>query len=831
MLQDIRFALRALTRSPAFSGVAVLTLSLGIAAAAAIFSLFYQVLLRSLPVPQPDRLVVLHASGPTLPGGHSEGTPGYIFSYPMYRRLRDGAGLFQGLAARSESTVQALLSGGAERVEAELVTGTYFSVLGLKPALGRMIAPDDDQTGHANPVAVLAFRYWVKNYGAGPDVLNRKILLNGNPFLVVGVAPEGYDGFVPGRPFDLFLPLSIGPLLSPGWEDFENPGTQWLNVIGRLKLGASREQAEASLRPAWSAALRDHIKQVGVGGDKIERQTLLSKNLTLLSAAGGIRNLEVRWRKPLTALLVMVGLLLLIACANVANLLTARGLARGREIAIRVALGAARWELVRQTLVESLLIALAGGLLGTALSFALLRGLIAFLPQGGTRQFLTARPDLTVLGFSLLMVLSTALLFGILPALQSSRVDPMHALKEQISSGSGSQSRWRQALVAAQLALSLALLGGAGFFAETLIKLLHHDSGLRPDHLVMFTVDPRLSGYSVDRGQNFYRDLRHRLEQLPQVHSVSLAEVSPLTRSEWSSNVTVEGFHARTMQDAISDANAVGPGFFRTVGTPLLRGREFDERDREGAAKVAIVNQTFAKLFLHGRDPLEKRMTIGSGHPLDMVIVGEVKDSQNLDLRDAPKATFYQPFEQAYHGDKELPAHFFVRSAGDPQTLEGGIRRIVRQLDPNVPAYIKTMNEVVNSSVFTDRLSALLALVFGVLAILLAAIGLYGVIAYSVTRRTMEIGIRLALGAVPRQVLVLVMREVMTVAAWGVLAGVPLAYAFVRLMSSQLYGMKAYDPAMYCGAVAVIACAAVAAGLLPAWRAAAVDPKNALRYE
>lgn len=502
MLQDVRYSLRTIRRSPAFAATAILTLSLGIAATVAIFSLFYQVLLRSLAVPHPEGLVVLHATGPDLPGSSSRGNHEAVFSFPMYQRLASHAPLFDGIAARAGTTVEVTRREGAEQDEVELVTGTYFGVLGLRPTLGRLISPIDDKIGQPNPVVVLAYRYWIKTYGANPNVLNSKILLNGNPFIIVGIAPEGYDGFVAGEMRAFFLPISAKPLSDAGWQGFNDPGTQWLNLIGRLKPGVSREQATTSLRPVWAAALRDHVQQlkVGSGGD---RKVMLAKTLELIPASGGISNLEAQWRKPLTALLTMVLLLLLITCANVANLLTARGLARAREMAIRVAVGAARGRLITQTLIESLLIALAAGIVGTALSFALLRGFLALLHEGGTRSFLTATPDLNVLSFSLLTVLATALLFGTLPALQTSAVDPIQALKEQVASGSGTHSRWRQVLVAGQLALSLTLLTGAAFFADTLVNLLHHDSGLRPDHLIVFTLNPGLSGYSIDRGGNF----------------------------------------------------------------------------------------------------------------------------------------------------------------------------------------------------------------------------------------------------------------------------------------------------------------------------------------
>jgi predicted permease len=833
MLQDIRSALRTFRHSPAFAVTAVLTLSLGIAATVAIFSLFYQVLLRSLAVPHPESLVVFHATGPFLPGGSSSGNHESTFSYPMYQRLASHSPLLEGVAARAGTSVQATRSEGPEREDAELVTGNYFGVLGLRPVLGRLISPVDDQIGRPNQVVVLAYRYWITAYAASPNVLNSKILLNGNPFTVIGVAPEGYDGFVAGEMRAFFLPLSAKPLSDPGWlaRAFNEPGTQWLNIIARLKPGVSREQTTVSLLPVWSATLRDHVRQVKAP-EGADRKILLAKTLQLLPASGGISDLEARWRKPLTALLAMVLLLLLITCANVANLLIARGVARAREVAIRVAIGAERGQLIRQSLIESLLLACPAGILGTALSFGLLRTLIAVLPGASTRTFLAATPDVNVLSFSLLLVLATVLLFGTFPALQTSSVDPIQCLREQVASGNSAHARWRQALVAGQLALSLMLLVGAAFFADTLVNLLHHDSGLRPDHLIVITLNPDLSGYSIDRGRSFYHELNSRLEQLPGVRSVAMAEYSPLTGSEWSSNVTVEGYAARSMQDAMSDKNAVSPGFFRTLGTAIVRGREFDQHDIGSKRTVAIINEAFAKRFVGTGDPVGKRMTIGAGHPPDMTIIGEVKNSQNLDLREVPKPTFYFPYEQNYGDSKALPqAQFFVRSNRNPKPLEAAIRQTVRSIDPKLPMTIKTMNDLFSAVTYTDRLSAILAGAFGMLATILAAIGLYGVIAYAVTRRMIEMGIRMALGAMPSQVLALVMREVALVTVCGLLIGIPASYALATVMSSQLYGVNERNLPVYGGALVVLVLASCAAGLVPALRAARVDPKTALRYE
>jgi predicted permease len=835
MWNDLRLAVRALSKSPVFSAAAIGTLSLGIAASTAIFSLYYQVLLRSLPVRAPEELALLHSPDPGLPGWRSTDNGETVFSDPMYRRLREGAGGAIALAARSSATVEISRPNGSDRVQAEVVSGNFFSVLGVSAGLGRLFSPEEDRVPSRDAVAVLSFPYWREHFAGNADAINRKISINGHPFVIIGVAPRSFNGLLTGANAAIYLPIAMEREISPGWDGFGQASVHWLNIFGRLQNGVSAEHGLASLRPVWTATLRQHIAQIGVKNARA-RERLLAKPLAFHRASKGINTMESDWGKPLTVLLAMVALLLLIACANVANLLVGRALLRSRELAIRVAIGASRWQVVRQNLAESLVLACAGGVIGTAFSFAMVRGLIAVLPEDVAGHWLAVRPDGTVLGFSLLLVAITTLLFGVLPSLHAARLDPMAALKDQsaTTSASGSQSRWRQALVAAQLAVSLALLIGAGLFAKTLVNLLAHDPGFRPERLLTFSLDPKLSGYSLERGRALYRDVERQLAGMPGVESAAMGQFSPLSHSEAATNVTVEGFSPREEQDSDSDTNAIGPGFFQTVGTPLLAGREFTAADREGAAKVVIVNQTFAKHFLRSRSAVGKRMKVGGGSdPLDLEIIGVVKDANNLNLRETVKPMYYLPLEQTYGKSKEIhSAHFFLRGQVDLPTLERGLRKAVRELDSNLPVFdVRSMVERINESVYTDRLSAILATAFGALAMLLAAVGLYGVVAYSVARRTVEIGIRLALGALPGQVLGLVMKEVMLLVGVGVLIGLPVAYALTRLMNSQLYGVVAGSAGIFGASVAIIAVLAALAGLIPAARASTIDPKRALRYE
>lgn len=834
MWNDVRFALRCLKRAPVFTSIAILTLALGISANTAIFSLFYQVLLRALPVSHPEDLFVLHQDGMGIPGSSSSDNSETVFSYPMYERLRSGAKGFDGLASRSGAEVDLTVRNGASRAQAEVVSGNFFEVLGLKPRLGRLLAPNDDQVKDGNPVAVLSYSYWMSHYGGNASALNQKLLVNGYPFTIVGVVQDRFHGFLTGDPAALFIPISMKGEVTPGWTGSDDPTMRWINLVGRVHAGTTREAALAALQPVWTAAVADELPALKVHSADAQKR-LLATRLALHPASSGINDLEGRWRKPLTALLAMVGLLLIIACANLANLLIARAMGRRREIAVRLAVGAGKWRVIRQMLAESMVLAAIGGACGIGLSFAMVRGLIAALPRSYGESVLTTSPNVAVLAFSVGLVGVTTFLFGLLPALQGGRVDVMPALKEQgpASSGSGVHTKWRQTLVAGQLALSVALLIGAALFAKTLIGLLTHDPGFRPDRLLVFSIDPRLSGYKTDRGLALYRGILDRLRQLPGVTLVSMAASGPLAGDERSTNVTVEGYHERSNENMDSDEDAVGAGYFRTLGTPLIRGREIEQRDQTSAARVAVINEAFARRYLPGKDPIGKRMETGSGGKLDTEIVGEVKDAVNLDLREVPKPTYSVPIEQTYAHAAAIPsATFFLRTAGDTAALETSIRALVRAFDQNLPVYnVSTMNELVNQSVYTDRMTAILASAFGALALLLAAVGLYGVVAYSVARRTTEIGIRLALGAQPGQVLRMVMREVVLLTCAGLAVGIPGAYWLARMAASELYGVRPDDRTVFLLASLAMASVAMVAGLIPALRAARVDPKTALRYE
>lgn len=826
LLRDARYALRGLRRNPGFALIVILTLGLGIGANTSIFSLLDQVLLRRLPVRAPDELVLL--DGPGAFQGRTMNLQ--TFSYPMYRDFRDRTRVFSGVLGRMPVDLTATWNGQSERVAGDLVTGNYFEVLGVRPALGRLFTAADDRTPGAHPVVVLSYGFWQRRFGGNPAVLNQVLSLNGHPMTIVGVSARGFEGVSVGGAPDVMVPMMMKAQMTPTWDDLENRRSRWLTVMARLKPGVTREQAEAQMNVVYRQANEQEIKDIPNASQSF-RQRFVSKHLQVLPAGRGVSDLRDRFSQPLVVLMCMVGVVLLIACANIANLLLARSTARQREISLRLALGAGRARLVWQQLVESLVLALGGTAAGVLLAAWTGRFLLAALPGDGPSRGLHASPDARVLAFALVLAVATALLFSLMPALNATRTAVAGALKDQGGSvvGGGRQARARQVLVVGQVVLSMLLLSAAALFARSLYNLKNVDPGFQTDHLLAFSLDPSLSGYTQERSRGLFQRIQDEIRTLPGVRAVSMAELGPLTGNDWSMTVHVDGYAQKEDEDMNPNVDGVGPGYFSTMGMPLVAGREFTPEDTVASPKVAVINETMARYFFGTGNAIGHRFGFGRGKQTDIEIVGVVKDARSLDLRTEPKRFLYIPYTQA----PELGSlTFYVRTAGDSSASSSALRQAVQRIDASLPLYdVKTMETQIDESLFVDRMVAALSVAFGVLATLMAAIGLYGVMSYVVSRRTREIGIRMALGAERGRVLWLVMRETALMASAGIVIGLGATLAVMQKVQSQLFGLSPNDPRTLAAATAVLGCVALLAGYLPARRATAIDPMRALRSE
>ncbi len=831
ILQDLRYGVRSLLKKPGFTLIAVITLALGIGANTAIFSLLDQVMLRRLPVERPDELVVLRSPGPQRGQVSTDGDSATSFSYQMYKGLRERSTVFAGLLARYAIPLSVSFSGQTERAAGELVSGNYFEVLGVRPAMGRVFSLEDDKQAGAQPVAVLSHGYWTRRFGQNPSVLNQTLLINGHQLTVVGVAREGFSGVQTGQRPDVFIPLAMQAEMMPGRDRLENWNSYWLGLIGRLKPGLTPAQAEAGVLPTYQALLTEQLPTMR-NATKDWSDRFVAKRLQLLPGGRGRLILQNDMGTPLWALFGMVVLVLLIACTNVANLLLVRGLGRQREMAIRLALGASRWQLMRQLLVESLLLALAGGVIGLMLAAWVGELLVRAVSEGAGAKGLSTGLDGRILAFSFSLSIVTGVVCGLLPARRVTRGDTTSALKDQstATSASLSQTRLRKGLVVAQVALTMLLLVGAGLMARTLWNLRNVDLGIKTERMMTFSLAPDLNGYKPAQTVAFTDNLRTALATVPGVRAVAVAEVSVLTNSDVGSNITVEGGDERQNAEAHVLKNWVGPDSFSALGVPLLAGREFRSSDTATGQKVAIINETAAKQLFPTRNPIGSRIAFGAGDvKLDTEIVGVVKDSKHSTVREQTQPFVYLPYSQ----DTGFGAMtFYVRTTQDAATVAPLLRDEVRRLDPNLPVFdLKTMEAVIGENLFGERMMAFLSVCFGALAALLAGIGLYGVLAYWVVQRTHEIGIRVALGAAPRDVRGLVLGQGIRLTLVGVVIGVAAALGLTQLMKSLLYGVGAADPITFVGVAVLLALVALLACYLPARRATKVDPMVALRYE
>ncbi|MBV8709106.1 MAG: ABC transporter permease [Acidobacteriaceae bacterium] len=828
LFQDVRFALRTFAKAPLFVGIAVLSLAFGIGANTAIFTLTDQVLVRALPVKNPEQLVLLSAVGQ-----HYGSNRGWNrISYPMYQDFRDGNTVFSGMFCFFETEMNLSYGGRTERVSGELVSGNYFPVLGIKAAFGRLFTADDDKWQSGHPVAVLSYGYWLSRFAGNPAVIGQKLVINGYPYTVVGVSQPGFTGTDPGYAPQVRVPVMMAPKMN-NYLDLNDRRSRWVTIFGRLKPRVSIQQAKASIQPLFHQILQREVQEKEFAkASPYMKQQFLKMSMDVLPASKGRSRLRREFSKPLVVLMVTVGLVLLIACANVANLLIARAASRQKEIAVRLALGSGRRRIVRQLLVESLLLSTAGGATGLLLAVWTDKVLVDFLPQSSVPMALSPTPDWRVLSFNMVVSVVTGIAFGLMPALQSTRPNMADTLKDQAGAVAGGTSTGlRKLLVVAQIALSLLLLIGASLFIRSLQKLKDLDPGFRTTNLLAFKVNPPLNGYGPEKTKAFYVRLKENLETLPGADTVGLAVMPVMEGDEWDQWVTIDSYAPKTGELPDPHMNFLSPDYFRTMGIPLLAGRDFRRTDVLGAPKVCIINEAFAKKYFKTVNAVGHKIGMGidPGTKTDITIVGVARDTKYESMREEIPVEVYRPYQQL---EFAVGIVAYVRTGRNPEQMFSNIRKRVHDLDANLPVFeMITLEQQIEDSLVTERLVGFLSSGFGLVATLLASIGLYGVMAYMVARRTREIGIRMAIGAAKADVLWLVMREVVALLGIGIVVALPAAWALTQFVRSQLYGIQPTDPVSIGIAVLTITAVATLAGYVPALRATRVDPMRALRYE
>jgi putative ABC transport system permease protein len=831
-MRSLKLALRTLARSPIITAVAVLSLALGIGANAAIYSLFDQMVLRGLPAHEPGRLVNLANPGPK-PGSQSCNQAGgcdEVFSYPMFRDLEERArnGL-AGIAAHV--TFGANLAYERQTINAQgmLVSGSYFPLLGIRPALGRLLGPADDQTIAGHFVTVLSHNYWANRLGADPSVLNKTIVINGQPMTIVGVTARGFEGTTLGARPDVFVPLTMRGVMVRGFEGFDNRRSYWAYLFGRLKPGVSIEQASAELNTAYHAIINEVEAPLQEGMSDQTMASFRAKQIELADGRRGQSTLHAEVRVPLILLLTITGFVLLIACANIANLLLARGAQRSQEMAIRGSLGAGRLQLLGQLLLESLVLATIGGMAGLLVAHGTLGFIRSILPAEAANTLALGLQFRTVL-FAAVLSIGTGILFGLYPALHSTRRDLMTVLRGASGQPSGARAaaRFRTALVTVQIALSMTLLVAAGLFIKSLGNVSRVDLGLATDNVVMFSLSPVLNGYEPERIRALFQDVEDELAAIPGVTGVTAGRVTLIAGNNWGNSVNVQGFERGPDTDANSRLNMVAPDYFSTLGIPLVAGREFTRADGLGAPQVAVVNQTFARKFGLDGDAVGKFMSMGRDE-LDIEIVGLVTDVKYAEVKQEIPPQFFIPYRQ----DESIGSiTFYARTSVEPQAVMQAIMGMVQRLDSNLPVEeLKTLDQQVRDNIVLDRVIGILSAAFAILATLLAAIGLYGVLAYTVAQRTREIGLRMALGANAGKVRSMVLWHVGRMTIVGGVVGILAALGIGRVASSLLYGMEGNDPIVVASVVVLLTVVAMSAGYVPALRASQVEPMQALRYE
>ncbi len=839
LFRDLHFAARSLRKSPLFTTVAVLSVALGIGANAAVFTLLDQVVLRTMPVKDPQALVQLRAAdgSESFGGGMGDGSE---LSYPLCRDFATRTDVFDGVFCRASAALNVGSTGRSQRVVGELVSGMFFQTLGLTATVGRTLGPDDDRVVSGSPVAVLSYDYWKSAFGAEQGVVGRKIVIDGHPFTVVGVVQEGFRGMDLAAPVDIYLPMTMQPQIGPSWLKIDTRRFRWVQVYGRLKPGMTPESAHAALQPFLKSILSTESTDASFATAAPDaKQRFINTTLVVESAAQGRSGLRDQVTRPLQILMAVAGGVLLIACLNVANLLVARGAARHREIALRLALGAGRRRIVGLLLLESLLVATGGAVLGLLIASWGSSVLVAFYTTPDNPLAIDPSPDGRVLAFTTAVAALTAIVAGLVPALRATRVDLAPTLKGSGGAVLGEQARLRKTLVVAQVALSFLLLVGAGLFVHSLTNLLKSDPGVQVARLLVFSLDLETSGYRPPRDRQSADRLLDSLRQSGQVRSASYAFFGLMEGGGWGMGFTLEGEQPTSGRSFDALCNAVTPDYFTTLGVPIVAGRAFTMRDANAPPagtpgwpyREAIVNEEFVKQYYGGRNPIGRHVGIGEdpGTATPIEIVGVSRTAKYIRLREDPRPQIFFPYSEA---ESIQSATFFVRTVSDASQAVGMVRRLVAQMDPNLPVFnVHTLEEQVQRSVASERLIASLSGVFSALATGLAMVGLYGVMSYTVTRRTREIGIRMALGAMARDVSRRVLGEAGLLVALGLAVGGAAAWWLSRYIASQLYEVTPVDVASYAGAAALLTIVAMLATLVPARRAARIEPMRALRDE
>lgn len=829
--QDTVYMLRQFRKAPLFAIASILTLALGIGANTAIFTLVDQLILRLLPIRDPQKVMAVVSRGQFY--GDNMGLN--ALSYPMYQALRDHNQVFSRTMCRRWVQFAANFPSGTEVLSGELVSGHYFPLLGVRAAAGRLFTAQDDLYQNANPVTVLSYDYWNTRFAGSRQVIGRKLIVNNYPLTVVGVAQPGFIGVEPGLPAQVFVPVMMTPALFPGldFSHIYNERLRWINVYGRLKPDMTQERAKAGLQPLFHEILKAEMREAGfANATPRDRKQYSRMWLDVVPGGQGNSVLRHQYEKPLRMLMAITGFVLLIACANLAALLAARSTVRQKEIAVRLAMGSSRPRILQQLLTESVVLAVVGGAAGIGVAVLIVENLLRFLPENATGYAISSSPDLRILSFSLALSVLTGFAFGLIPALQAARPDIAETLKANAASVSGSaaQMKFRKLLVTGQIGLSLLLLIGASLFIRSLANLRAVNPGFSIENLVQFDVNLGLIGYSSDREHVFYGELERRLSHLPGVEAAGMATNPVLADSDWESTIRVSGHENKPGPNENAYINRVSPGYFGALGIHLLAGRLFRESDTVHSQKVVVVSESFAKHYF-GNDEVIGQF-VGRGFdphaPKDMQIVGIVNDIDYQDLRQPHARQLYLCAPQGFIGYGTV----YMRVKGNPRSFLASARELVHHMEPKAPVLnLKTVQHQLDESLVTERMVALLSSGFSVLAVLLAVVGLYGVMAYMVTQRAREIGIRMALGAVFGNVVWLVMREVVLLVMAGVLAAIPLALGLQHLVRNQLFGISSSDPLPIVWASVALSAIAMLAGFVPARRAAAADPVQVLRYE